>query len=152
MQQPTELADIVGPVCETGDIFAQGRLMPLPHAGDLLAFRSAGAYGATMASTYNSRPLLAEAMVNGKDHAVIRPRQTYEELLGRDKLPEWLDWERNAVRTVLVAEGVRLIAKASRPERERLKNNEYPARRHTAVRGSNWHSRARSPRRICPGW
>lgn len=85
-----ELADIVGPVCETGDIFAADRKLPLPKAGDLLAFRSAGAYGATMASTYNSRPLLAEAMVNGEDYAVIRERQTYEELLARDKLPGWL--------------------------------------------------------------
>ena len=85
-----ELADIVGPVCETGDIFATDRKLALPKAGDLLAFRSAGAYGATMASTYNSRPLLAEAMVNGKDFAVIRKRQTYEELLGRDLMPEWL--------------------------------------------------------------
>ena len=85
-----ELADIVGPVCETGDIFATSRELKLPKAGDLLVFRSAGAYGATMASTYNSRPLLAEAMVNGKDYAVIRPRQTYDELLGRDKVPGWL--------------------------------------------------------------
>jgi diaminopimelate decarboxylase len=85
-----EECDIVGPVCETGDIFAQGRPFHLPKAGDILAFRSAGAYGATMASTYNSRPLLAEAMVKGKDYAIIRPRQTYEELLSRDKLPGWL--------------------------------------------------------------
>jgi diaminopimelate decarboxylase len=83
-------ADIVGPVCETGDIFALARSLKLPKAGDLLAFRSAGAYGATMASTYNSRPLLAEAMVNGSDYAVIRARQSYEELIGRDKLPGWL--------------------------------------------------------------
>jgi diaminopimelate decarboxylase len=84
------LVDIVGPVCETGDIFAQDRLLALPKAGDLLAFRSAGAYGASMASTYNSRPLIAEVMVSGGNHALIRPRQTYDELLARDRLPEWL--------------------------------------------------------------
>ncbi len=87
---PTELVDIVGPVCETGDTFAEQRLLKLPKPGDLMAFRSAGAYGAVMASTYNARPLIAEVMVNGGDYAVIRPRQTYEELLGRDKLPGWL--------------------------------------------------------------
>lgn len=86
---PTELADIVGPVCETGDIFAEQRLLKLPQPGDLLAFRSAGAYGAVMSGTYNARPLIAEVMVKGKDYAVVRPRQTYEELLGRDKLPGW---------------------------------------------------------------
>ncbi len=87
---PTELADVVGPVCETGDIFAEQRLLKLPKAGDLLAFRSAGAYGASMSSTYNARPLIAEVMVNGDQHAVVRPRQSYEELIGRDTLPEWL--------------------------------------------------------------
>jgi diaminopimelate decarboxylase len=85
----TELADVVGPVCETGDIFAEQRLLKLPRAGDLLALRSAGAYGACMASTYNARPLVPEIMVNGAKHAVVRPRQTYSELLGRDQLPDW---------------------------------------------------------------
>jgi len=89
-QGKEQLADIVGPVCETGDIFASARAIVMPHAGDLLAFRSAGAYSASMASTYNSRPLLAEAMVNGSDYAVIRKRETYEELLARDLLPGWL--------------------------------------------------------------
>ncbi len=87
---PTELADIVGPVCETGDIFAEQRLLKLPRPGDLLAFRSAGAYGAAMSSTYNARPLIAETMVNDNQYALVRPRQSYEELLGRDKLPGWL--------------------------------------------------------------
>ncbi len=86
----TELVDVVGPVCETGDIFAQNRLLRMPKAGDLLAFRSAGAYGAVMASTYNSRPLPPEVMVNGTCHAIIRRRQTYAELTARDALPEWL--------------------------------------------------------------
>jgi len=87
---PTELVDVVGPVCETGDIFAEQRLLKLPKPGDLIAFRSAGAYGASMSSTYNARPLIAEVMVNGTDYATVRPRQTYEDLIGRDRLPKWL--------------------------------------------------------------
>lgn len=89
-QGATELVDIVGPVCETGDSFAQKRLMRLPSQGDLIAFRTAGAYGASMASTYNSRLLPTEVMVNGKEYAVTRKRQTYEELFARDVLPDWL--------------------------------------------------------------
>jgi diaminopimelate decarboxylase len=85
-----ELVDVVGPVCETGDIFAEQRLMKLPKAGDLIAFRSAGAYGAVMAGTYNARPLIPEVMVRGNKFSVVRPRQTYGELLGRDRLPEWI--------------------------------------------------------------
>ncbi|MEZ5690723.1 MAG: diaminopimelate decarboxylase [Rickettsiales bacterium] len=87
----TEMVDVVGPVCETSDIFAEQRLMKIPKVGDLLAFRSAGAYGASMAGTYNSRPLVAEIMVKGENFSVIRPRQTYDELIGRDMLPEWLE-------------------------------------------------------------
>lgn len=87
---PTELVDVVGPVCETGDIFADQRLMKVPESGDLIAFRSAGAYGAVMAGTYNARPLIAEVMVKGNKFSIVRPRQTYEQLLGRDKLPQWL--------------------------------------------------------------
>ncbi len=87
---PTEHVDVVGPVCETGDIFAEKRLMKLPKPGDLIVFRSAGAYGAVMAGTYNARPLIPEVMVRGDKFSVVRPRQTYEELLGRDRLPEWL--------------------------------------------------------------
>jgi len=86
----TEMVDVVGPVCETGDIFAEQRLMKVPKPGDLIAFRSAGAYGAVMAGTYNARPLIAEVMVKGDKFSVIRPRQTYDELLGRDKLPDWI--------------------------------------------------------------
>ena len=87
---PTELCDVVGPVCETGDIFAEQRLMKVPGPGDLLVFRSAGAYGAVMSSTYNARLLVPEVMVKGDDHAIIRKRQTYEELLARDTIPGWL--------------------------------------------------------------
>lgn len=86
----TEMVDVVGPVCETGDIFAEQRLMKVPEPGDLIAFRSAGAYGAVMAGTYNARPLVPEVMVKGDKFSVIRPRQTYDELLSRDKLPEWI--------------------------------------------------------------
>ncbi|MFT6073397.1 MAG: diaminopimelate decarboxylase [Yoonia sp.] len=83
--------DIVGPICESGDTFAKAREMPKLVADDLVAFRSAGAYGAVMSSEYNSRPLIPEVLVNGDQFAVIRPRPTYEEMIARDTLPEWLD-------------------------------------------------------------
>ena len=86
-QQPY---DIVGPVCETGDTFARQRMMPPLSAGDLVAFRSAGAYGAVMASEYNSRPLIPEVMVKGDQFAVIRPRPTFDDMINRDTIPEWL--------------------------------------------------------------
>jgi len=82
--------DIVGPVCETGDTFAKARVMPPVGPGDLVAFRSAGAYGAVMSSEYNSRPLIPEVLVNGDQFAVIRARPSFEEMLGRDSIPEWL--------------------------------------------------------------
>ncbi|MCV3272172.1 diaminopimelate decarboxylase [Roseobacter sinensis] len=82
--------DIVGPVCETGDTFARGRQMPAVTAGDLVAFRSAGAYGAVMSSEYNSRPLIPEVLVNGDQFAVIRRRPTFDEMINRDTIPEWL--------------------------------------------------------------
>lgn len=82
--------DIVGPVCETGDTFAKGRAMPRLAPGDLVAFRSAGAYGAVMASEYNTRPLVPEVLVNGDQFAVIRARPSFDEILGRDTIPEWL--------------------------------------------------------------
>ncbi len=82
--------DIVGPVCETGDTFARQRAMPPVAAGDLIAFRSAGAYGAVMASEYNTRPLVPEVMVNGDQFAVIRRRPTFDEILKRDTIPAWL--------------------------------------------------------------
>ncbi|WIV50539.1 diaminopimelate decarboxylase [Marivivens sp. LCG002] len=82
--------DIVGPICETGDTFAKAREMNKVAAGDLVAFRSAGAYGAVMASEYNSRPLIPEVLVNGDQFAVIRKRPTYEEMIARDIIPEWL--------------------------------------------------------------
>jgi len=82
--------DIVGPVCESGDTFAKGRMMPMLDAGDLIAFRSAGAYGAVMASEYNSRPLIPEVLVHGDQFAVIRERPTFDEMINRDTIPEWL--------------------------------------------------------------
>ncbi len=85
-----EVFDIVGPVCESGDTFARGRPLPPLVAGDLVAFRSAGAYGAVMASEYNTRPLIPEVMVRGDQFAVIRARPTFDEMLARDTIPEWL--------------------------------------------------------------
>jgi len=82
--------DIVGPVCESGDTFARGRSMPHLAPGNLVAFRSSGAYGAVMASEYNSRPLVPEVLVSGDQFAVIRPRPTYEEMISRDTVPEWV--------------------------------------------------------------
>lgn len=82
--------DVVGPVCESGDTFAKHRVMPPMQSGELVAFRSAGAYGAVMASEYNSRPLIPEVLVNGDQFAVIRRRPTFDEMINRDTLPEWL--------------------------------------------------------------
>ncbi|WP_171211758.1 diaminopimelate decarboxylase [Ruegeria sp. HKCCA5426] len=86
-QQPY---DIVGPVCETGDTFAKQRSMPPLAPGDLVAFRSAGAYGAVMASEYNTRPLIPEVLVHGDQFAVIRERPSFDEMINRDTIPEWL--------------------------------------------------------------
>lgn len=84
------LTDIVGPVCETGDYFAQNRQLPPMQPDDLIAVMTAGAYGAVQSGTYNTRLLVPEVLVNGSEYAVIRPRQTYEELLGLDKLAGWM--------------------------------------------------------------
>lgn len=84
------VADMVGPVCETGDYFALEREMPDLEAGDLVAVMSAGAYGAAMSGTYNTRRLVPEVLVRGKAAAIVRPRQTYEDLIGLDRLPGWL--------------------------------------------------------------
>jgi len=82
--------DIVGPVCETGDTFAKERMMTQLAPDDLVAFRSAGAYGAVMASEYNTRPLIPEVLVHGDQFAVIRERPTFDEMMNRDTIPEWL--------------------------------------------------------------
>ncbi len=83
-------ADVVGPVCETGDYIALGRRLPGVKQGDLLAVMSAGAYGAVMASTYNSRPLIPEVLVDGDKWHVIRPRKSIAELIALDSVPDWL--------------------------------------------------------------
>ena len=83
--------DVVGPVCETGDTFTRGRDLPPVKASEMVAFRSAGAYGAVMASEYNSRPMVPEVMVHGHQFAVIRARPTYEEMINRDSIPKWLE-------------------------------------------------------------
>ncbi len=84
------IADIVGPVCETGDYLAQDRDLAEVHPGDLLAVMSAGAYGAAQSGTYNSRLLVPEVLVRGGEFAVIRPRGSYEALIALDHVPEWL--------------------------------------------------------------
>ena len=82
--------DVVGPVCETGDTFARHRPVAGVDEGDLVAFRSAGAYGAVMASEYNTRPLVPEVLVKGDHFAVIRARPSFDEILKRDTIPSWL--------------------------------------------------------------
>jgi len=84
------IANVVGPVCESGDTFATGRDMDKVEEGDLVAFMTAGAYGATMASTYNSRPLTAEVLVSGSRWSIVRERTPIEALVAADKLPDWL--------------------------------------------------------------
>lgn len=86
----TATYDVVGPICETGDTFTRGRDLPVMQAGDLVAFMSAGAYGAVMGSEYNSRPLAPEVLVRDADWSVVRPRPSYEEMMAREPLPAWL--------------------------------------------------------------
>lgn len=88
--RPPLVQDIVGPVCETGDYLALDRRLPLFAPGDLIAVMTAGAYGAVMSSTYNSRLLVPEVMVRGQDFAVVRPRPSFDDLIGMDRLPGWL--------------------------------------------------------------
>ncbi|KAA0676114.1 diaminopimelate decarboxylase [Azospirillum brasilense] len=86
----TEPYDVVGPVCESGDTFALQRALPAMAPDELVAILSAGAYGAVMSSTYNTRPLIPEVLVNGDQFSVIRPRVSVEELLALDRVPDWL--------------------------------------------------------------
>ena len=88
---PRIKVDVVGPVCETGDYLALDREMAMPKPGDLIAVGTAGAYGAVQAGTYNSRLLVPEVLVNGDRFHVIRPRTSYEDLIGLDSVPDWLD-------------------------------------------------------------
>lgn len=87
---PLAPVDVVGPVCETGDVLAADRPLPPVAAGDLLAIMTAGAYGAVMASTYNARPLPAEVLVDGGRYAVVRRRPSYDEMLALEQVPDWL--------------------------------------------------------------
>lgn len=87
----TRRYDVVGPICESGDTFARERPLPQLAAGDLVAFCAAGAYGSVMSSTYNTRPLAAEVMVSGHDYAIVRARQTYDDILALERLPGWLE-------------------------------------------------------------
>jgi diaminopimelate decarboxylase len=87
----TQPFDVVGPVCETGDTFAVKRLLPPIAAGKLIAVAAAGAYGAVMASTYNSRPLVPEVLVAGREFGVVRRRPTIEEVLALEAMPPWLE-------------------------------------------------------------
>ncbi len=87
---PPVMQDIVGPVCETGDYLALDRTLPPFAASDLMAIMTAGAYGAVMSSVYNTRRLVPEVLVNGKDYAVVRPRPSYDDLIAQDRLPAWL--------------------------------------------------------------
>ena len=90
-KDPAESAvyDVVGPVCETGDTFTRGRDMPVCREGDLVAFMTAGAYGAVMGSEYNSRPLAPEVLVRDADWSVVRPRPSYEQMMAAEPLPNW---------------------------------------------------------------
>ncbi|HVM82531.1 MAG TPA: diaminopimelate decarboxylase [Candidatus Binatia bacterium] len=85
-----ERVDVVGPICETGDLFAEQRPMPPLSAGDLVVFCTAGAYGAVMASSYNTRPIAPEIMVKGDRYEVVRPRLSYDTMIGQDVVPSWL--------------------------------------------------------------
>jgi diaminopimelate decarboxylase len=90
LERNERLYDVVGPVCETGDTFATQRMLPKMIAGDLIAFRSVGAYGAVMASEYNSRPLVPEVMVKENEFSIIRARPNIEDIIRRDIIPAWL--------------------------------------------------------------
>ena len=83
--------DIVGPICETGDTFGAKRPMPTLKAGDLLAVRTAGAYGAVMSGTYNTRPLVPEILIKGDEFTVVRRRQSVDDMLAMEALPDWAD-------------------------------------------------------------
>jgi diaminopimelate decarboxylase len=88
---PVERCDVVGPICESGDRFAEQRPLPPVRPGDLVAFATAGAYGAVMSSTYNTRLPAAEVLVQGGRYDVVRPRPSYDHIIGLDKIPDWLE-------------------------------------------------------------
>lgn len=84
-----EHVDVVGPICESSDVFGKQRALPPMRSGDLLVFRTAGAYGATMSNMYNGRPLVPEVLVTGKDYAVVRRRPSWEEMIALESLAPW---------------------------------------------------------------
>jgi len=86
----TITADVVGPICESGDFFAKNRVMPDANAGALLAIRTAGAYGYTMASRYNTRGMAAEVLVKGSTFELINTRETFEQMIAGEKIPAFL--------------------------------------------------------------
>jgi diaminopimelate decarboxylase len=90
-REPLVMQDVVGPVCETGDYLAVERELPPFRTGDVMAVMTAGAYGAVMSSTYNTRLLVPEVLVNGDQYAVVRPRPSYDDLIGADRLPPWIE-------------------------------------------------------------
>lgn len=87
---PRVVYDVVGPICESGDTFTHGRELPTMKAGDLAVIKSAGAYGFCMASNYNTRPMPPEILVDGKNYTIIRPRQSFEDIIGSEIIPDWL--------------------------------------------------------------
>jgi diaminopimelate decarboxylase len=87
---PRPRYDVVGPVCETSDLFAADRPLPELKSGNLVAILSAGAYGAVMAGDYNARPRVAEVLVHGEQWGIVRPRETYADLIAKDRIPDWL--------------------------------------------------------------
>ena len=87
---PTIVADVVGPVCESGDYLALDRTLPEPRAGDLLAIMTAGAYGAVQSGTYNTRALVPEVLVKNDQYAVVRPRVEVDDLIAMDRSAPWL--------------------------------------------------------------
>ncbi|HWM62188.1 MAG TPA: diaminopimelate decarboxylase, partial [Rhizomicrobium sp.] len=87
---PRPRYDVVGPVCETSDLFAADRPLPELKSGDLVAILSAGAYGAVMASDYNARPAAPEVLVSGEQWGIVRPRESYADLIAKDRIPDWL--------------------------------------------------------------
>jgi diaminopimelate decarboxylase len=86
----TTATDVVGPVCETSDRFSQGANLPALKEGDLIAFLTAGAYGASMSSTYNARPLVPEVLVKGSKYAIVRRRPTFEDMIALEQTPDWV--------------------------------------------------------------
>ena len=88
---PADVVDVVGPICESSDVFAKDVMLPRMKPDDLLAFMSAGAYGSAMASMYNGRPLVPEVMVSSEKFSVVRPRPSYEEMMANQTYPDWLE-------------------------------------------------------------